>query len=61
MPPACVDFVAMVWERFGDSVLPKLGAEARDSVLTNKDPAEMGPYEAVKIQNQILEAVYSKY
>jgi hypothetical protein len=51
----------MVWERFGDSVLPKLGAEARDSVLTNKDPAEMGPYEAVKIQNQILEAVYSKY
>jgi hypothetical protein len=33
---------------------------AREAVRANKDPVEIGSYDAVKIQNEILEGTYSK-
>jgi hypothetical protein len=60
VPPASVDFVAKVWENFHETIMPMLGAEARQAVISNKDPLEMGNFEALKIQTVILESVYSK-
>jgi hypothetical protein len=49
-----------VWNSFSETVMPLLGSVAREAVRANKDPVEIGSYDAVKIQNEILEGTYSK-
>lgn len=61
MPPASVDFVSTVWNNFHEALLPKLGLDAREAVLGNRDPKEMGNIKAHKVQEDILECIYSKF
>lgn len=60
VPPACVDFTSMMWKNIGDTVMPLLGSESKAAVIANTDPAELGPYDSVKIQTDIIESAYSK-
>jgi hypothetical protein len=60
VPPASVDFISNVWNKFHETILPKLGGDARDAVTQNKDPEEIGSFASVKIQEDILECVYGK-
>jgi hypothetical protein len=60
-PPASVDFLSNVWNNFDVTIMPLLGGVAQEAVKTNKDPLEIGDYESVKIQTEILESTYSKY
>ena len=61
LPPACVDFVSNVWNNFETTVMPFLGGLAKQAVRTNKDPSDIGAYDSVKIQDEILNGTYSKY
>ncbi len=61
LPPACVDFVSNVWNSFETTVMPFLGGLAKQAVRTNKDPSDIGAYDSVKIQDEILNGTYSKY
>ena len=61
LPAACVDFVSNVWNNFETTVMPFLGGLAKQAVRTNKDPSEIGAYDSVKIQDEILNGTYSKY
>jgi len=42
-------------------VMPYLGGVARNAVLNNRDPKELGDFDSVKIQKEILEATCSKF
>jgi hypothetical protein len=61
VPPASVDFVSNVWNNFEETVMPLLGGVAQQAVRENKDPVDIGNYDSVKIQTEILECTYSKY
>jgi C4-dicarboxylate transporter len=61
VPPACVDFASRIWNNFGETIMPLLGGVAREAVMSNRDPAGMSNFDAVKIQNEILECTYSEY
>lgn len=61
LPPAAVDFVSKVWNNFEETVMPFLGGVAKEAVKTNRDPLDIGDYDSVKIQTEILEGTYSKY
>jgi hypothetical protein len=60
VPPAAVDFVDKVWNSFQETIVPRLGGDAREAVILNKDPADIGNFESVKIQSNILDSVYSE-
>jgi hypothetical protein len=60
-PPATVDLVSQVWNNFSTTVLPLCGGVAQEAVRTNRDPLEIGEFESVMIQKEILQSVYGKY
>ena len=60
LPPAATDFVSEVWNNFSSTVLPLCGAMAQEAVRANRDPKEIGEYDSVIIQKDILESTYSK-
>jgi hypothetical protein len=61
LPPASVDFTSKVWNDFEGTVMPYLGGVAQEAVRTNKDPMNIGKFDSVKIQNEILDGTYSEY
>jgi predicted secreted protein len=56
-----VDFVSQVWNNFGGTVLPLCGGVAQEAVRTNRDPIEIGDYDSVVIQKEILASTHSKF
>jgi len=60
LPPASIDFVSQVWNNFEGTVMTYLGAVAQQAVRTNRDPKELGNFDSVAIQKEILAGLYSK-
>jgi hypothetical protein len=61
LPPASTDFVSRVWNDFEGTVMPFLGDVAKQAVRTNRDPTDIGVFDSVAIQKEILNGTYSKY
>ena len=61
LPPASTDFVSRVWNDFEGTVMPFLGDVAKQAVRTNRDPKDIGVFDSVTIQKEILNGTYSKY
>lgn len=59
-PPCTVDFLTRVRNNFKEIIVPRLDIHAREALLHQKSPKELGDMKAKKVRDSILDSVCGK-